>query len=331
MAKKKDEFKKGEIIIYRDRKGPEIKVQLEKETIWLSLDQVASLFGRDKSVISRHIKNIFKEDELSPKAVVAKIATTAADGKTYQVDFYNLDMVISVGYRVNSKRATQFRIWATKTLKDHLVKGYTINEKRLKEERRKFQELQSAITFIEEKSKSEGIQGQEREILDLIGIYAKTLSILEKYDKGKLKAPKGKKAEFALKYEDCPSIITELKKELISKKEAGEIFGNEIDKKFASVMGTLYQTFDGKELYRTIEEKAANLLYLITKGHVFSDGNKRIGSFLFIYFLDMNDYLYRENGEKKINDNALTALALLVAESDPKEKDIIIKIILNML
>ncbi len=327
---KKDEFKKGEVIIYRGKGAPKIDVRLEKDTVWLSLDQMAELFGRDKSVISRHIKNVFEERELSRDSVVAKIATTASDGKVYQIDFYNLGVIISVGYRVKSQRGVQFRIWATKTLKDYLVKGYAVNEKRLREARSKFKELKSAIAFIEEKSKKERMQGQEREVLDLIANYAKTLSILDQYDKGKLRVPKGKKAEFALKYEDCLDIISELKKEIMAKKEAGNVFGNEIDKKFASVMGALYQTFDGKELYRTIEEKAANLLYLVTKGHVFSDGNKRIGSFLFIYYLDKNSHLYRENGEKKINDNALTALALLVAESNPKEKDIIIKIILNL-
>jgi prophage maintenance system killer protein len=329
--KKKEEFKKGEIIIYKGKDAPRIDVRLEKNSVWLDTHQIATLFDVKRPAIVKHVGNIYKEGELNEKSTCSILEQVAADGKIRKMNFYNLDMIISVGYRVNSKRATQFRIWATKTLKDHLVKGYTINEKRLKEVKNKFNEFKSAIAFIEEKSKSERAKGQEREILDLIGSYARTLSILESYDKGKLKIPRGKKAEFVLKYEDCLDIVVELKRELIAKKEAGDIFGNEIDKKFESVMGVLYQTFGGKELYKTIGEKAANLLYLVTKGHVFSDGNKRIGAFLFIYFLDKNNYLYKENGEKKINDSALTALALLVAESNPKEKDIIIKIVLNML
>jgi len=333
MAKAK-EIKKGEVIIYRGKSAPKIDVRLEKDTVWLTQKQMSLLFDKGVPTINEHIKNIYKEGELKRGPTIRKFRIVQNEsGRQVErsIDFYNLDVIISVGYRVKSQRGVQFRIWATKTLKNHLVKGYTINEKRLKETKSKFRELQSAIAFIDKRSKSARLRGQEREILDLISSYAKTLSILEKYDKGKIGRPRGKRAEFVLTYESSLKIITELKGELASRKEAGDIFGNEIDKKFTSVMGALYQTFGGKELYKTIEEKAANLLYLVTKGHVFSDGNKRIGSFLFIYYLDKNNYLYRESGEKKINDNALTALALLVAESDPKEKDIIINIILNML
>ncbi|MEK7189871.1 MAG: virulence protein RhuM/Fic/DOC family protein, partial [Patescibacteria group bacterium] len=244
---------------------------------------------------------------------------------------YNLDVIISVGYRVNSQRATQFRVWATKTLKNHLIQGYTINEKRLAEARDKFNELQNAISFLREKSQKELLTGQSQEILNLLANYSKTLSLLEQYDTGTVAKPKGVKAKFVLKYEDCIGIINKIKTELVSKKEAGDLFGSARGGAFEGVIKNLCQTFGGKELYATLEEKAAHLLYFIVKDHPFSDGNKRIGSFLFVYFLDKNNCLYKECGEKKINDNALVASALLIAESNPKEKDVLIKIVMNLI
>jgi len=330
--KKIEEFNRGEVIIYKSSKNEvELKVRFEDETIWLSLNQIADLFGRDKSVISRHLRNIFKEKELFKKSVVAKNATTAIDGKTYQVEFYNLDVIISVGYRVNSQRATQFRIWSTKILKSYLLKGYAINEKRLLEAKNKFNQLQETIGFLQKKSKAKLLKGQEKEILNLLSDYSKTLSLLEKYDNNKLKIEKGQKAKFILEHKDCLNVIYELKRNLITKKEASDIFGNDVGGKFEGVVKNIYQTFDKKELYKSIENKAANLLYLTIKDHYFTDGNKRIGSFLFVYFLDKNDYLYRKSGEKKINDNALTALALLVAESNSKEKEQIIALITQLI
>jgi prophage maintenance system killer protein len=325
-------IKRGEIVIYKTTgKEVDLKVHLEKETIWLSLDQVSMLFGRNKSVISRHIKNIFEKDELNKKSVVANFATTATDGKIYKVDHYNLDVIISVGYRVNSKQATKFRIWATNILKNYLVKGYAVNEKRLLEAREKFKELQTAISFLQKKSKKELLAGQEGELLHLLASYAKTLTILDEYDKGKIKETRGVKSKFALTYENTLRIIAELKKELMTKGEASDLFGQERDGSFVSIIKSLYQTFGGKELYPTIEDRASHILYLIIKDHPFSDGNKRSGAFLFVYFLDKSDYLYRPNGEKKISDNALTALALLVAKSDPNEKEVMIKIIKNLI
>ena len=326
---------KGEIVIYQtSKKEIELKVRLEKETVWLNLNQIADLFDTDKSGISRHIKNIYQSEELKRSSTVAKIATVQIEGDREikrDIEYYNLDIVLSIGYRVNSKRATQFRIWATKTLKGHLIKGYTINEKRLLETREKFRELQNAIAFLENKSGKKRLQGQEKEILSLLAGYAKTLSILEQYDKGKLKKAKGKKAKFILEYQNCQRIITRIKEKIIAEKEASGLFGQEQGRTFECIVKNLYQTFDGKELYKTLEDKATHLLYLTIKDHPFVDGNKRIASFLFVYFLDKNDYLYRNSGEKKINDNALVALALLIAESNPKEKDILIKIIINLI
>lgn len=234
----KQEFNKGEIAIYETpKKEVKLDVRLEKETVWLTQKQIAILFGTQRPAVTKHLNNIFKAGELNKNSVSSILEHTAADGKTYKTQFYNLDAIISVGYRVNSKRATQFRIWATKTLKDHLIKGYTINEKRLLEAREKFK----------------------------------------------------------------------------------------------AILGNIYQTFGRKELYSSLEEKAAHLLYFVIKDHPFVDGNKRTGSFLFIYFLNKNNYLYRQSGEKKINDNALTALSLLISVSDPKDKDILTKITTNLI
>jgi prophage maintenance system killer protein len=329
---KKYDLRKGEIIIYKTSKNEvELEVKLEKETIWLSLDQMAVLFNRDKSVISRHIKNIFKEKELEQKSVIANFATTATDGKVYQVDYYNLDVVISVGYRVKSQNGVKFRIWASNVLKQYLIKGYAINEKRLIEAQSKFNELQEAVLFLQKQSQKELLKGQETEILNLLADYSKTLSLLDQYDKGKLREQKGKKTSFVLQYDDCGKIIAELKKELIAKKEAGDLFGVERDGSFTGIIKGLYQTFDKKELYPTIEDKASHLLYLTIKDHPFTDGNKRIASFLFIFYLERSSYLFKKSGERKINDNALTALALLVAVSDPKDKEVMIKIVKNLI
>ena len=318
-------------MIYKAAKGPELRVRLEKETVWLDAHQIALVFGVNRPAIVKHINNIYRTGELNKSSTCSILEQVAADGKVRQMNIYNLDMIISVGYRTNSKRATQFRIWATRTLKNYLVKGYTINEKRLLEMREKFNDLQEAVVFLRNKADSKLLSGQEKELLNLLANYSKTLSILEQYDTGRLPKPKGLKARFILKYENCVKIISELKKELVVKKEAGGLFGIEVSERFKSVAGNLYQTFGGKELYTTIEEKAAHLLYLTIKDHPFSDGNKRIASFLFVYFLDKNNFLYKENGERKINDNALVALALLIAESNPKEKDVLVKIIMNLI
>lgn len=327
-----EERKRGEIILYKTAKNEvDLKIRLEKETVWLTQKQIATLFDKGVSTINEHIKSIFKEGELRENSVIRKFRITASDGKAYNTNFYNLDVVLSVGYRVNSKRATQFRIWATKTLKRYLIKGYVINENRLMEAREKFKELQTAIRFLEEKSEKESLAGQEGEVLSLLASYAKTLTLLDEYDRGKIREAKGVKSTFVLTYENCIRIVEEIKRELLIKGEAGELFGQERDGSFEGIIKGLYQTFGGKELYPTVEDKVSHILYLIIKDHPFSDGNKRSGAFLFVYFLEKSDYLYKENGERKISDTALTALALLIAESDPKEKEVMIKIIKNLI
>jgi len=325
----KNNLQKGEIIIYKTSKNEvDLKVRFENESVWLRQNEIAMLFDKERSVITKHINKIFADNEIDKKSNVQKLHIPNSDKS---VEFYSLDMILAVGYRVNSSRAIHFRKWVTKILKQYLIKGYAINEKRILEAREKFKELKSAIGFLEEKSKRELLVGQEKEILSLLSSYAKTLTILDEYDKGKLKEIKGVKSKFVLTYENCQRIVAELKKELMQKEEAGDLFGNERDGSFEGVIKGLYQTFGGKELYPNIEDKASHILYLIIKDHPFSDGNKRSAAFLFVYFLDKSDYLYRQTGEKKISDSALTALALLVAESDPKEKEIMVKIIKNLL
>jgi prophage maintenance system killer protein len=326
MAKK--DFKKGEIAIYKSAKGPDIKVHLEKETIWLTQEEISRLFDSERSVITKHLRNIFQNGELKEKSNVHFLHIPNSDKP---VKFYNLDAVISVGYRVNSQKATQFRIWATKTLKNYLVKGYVINEKRLLDQGEKLNNLQQTISFLQEKSKHQLLSGQEGEILNLLKNYSKTLTLLGKYDKKEIFLKKGGKGKFILNYKDAISVILAIRKDLSAKREAGDLFGQEYESKFQGILGNIYQTFGGKELYPSIEEKAAHFLYFAVKDHPFVDGNKRIASFLFVYFLELNRCLYKDGGERKINDNALTVLTLLIAVSDPKEKDVMIKLITNLI
>jgi len=328
---KTSKIKKGEIVIYRSAHGPEIEVKLEKDTVWLDAHLIAKLFNVNRPAIVKHINNICKTGELNKESTCSILEQVAADGKIRKMNLYNLDMIISVGYRVNSKQATAFRIWATRTLKEHLIKGYTINKKKLLQTQNQLKELQNTINFLQEKSKHELFIGQEQEILNLLANYSKALTLFEQYDKDKLELVKKAKGKYILRYDDAKKIIEEIKKELIAKNEASDLFGMENDQKFKAIIGNIYQTFDAKELYPSLEEKAAHLLYFIIKDHPFVDGNKRIASFLFIYLLSKNNYLYRKTGEKKINDNALTALSLLIAISDPNEKDKLIKIVTNLL
>ncbi|MDQ7060881.1 MAG: RhuM family protein [Sulfurimonas sp.] len=299
------------------------------ETIWASLDQISKLFNRDKSGISRHIKNIFNSKELEVDSTVAKIATVQIEGErevTREIEYFNLDMIISIGYRVDSKEATLFRKWATSVLKKYLIDGYAINEKKVTQTKELLSNLKQTVNFLSTKE-----IGQEKEILSLLNTYTKTLTLLESYDKSNIEDFSGKSSLYALTYNEVKKVLQELKSSLIQKGEATKLFANEKEDQLAGIVGNLYQTFGGVELYPSIEDKATHLLYFIIKDHPFSDGNKRSGAFLFIYFLDKCDYLYKESGEKKINENALTTLALLVASSDPKDKDILIKLIKHLL
>jgi len=324
---------KSEIIIYKDAEGPQIEARFEGESIWLNLSQIVQLFGRDKSVISRHLKAIFKDGELDRNSVVAKNATTAADGKVYQVEYYNLDAVISVGYRVNSKRATQFRIWATTKLRDYILRGYAINAGRLKEaDQLKLQELEQAHRLVQKAIQTKRLSGYEKELMNIISDYTHAWILFYQYDKDKLSLEGvSKKKSRELDYDKVKRAIESLKVRLIQSKEAGDLFGREVSSKLQAILGNINQTFGGKELYASREEKAAHLLYFVIKDHPFVDGNKRIGSLLFLLYLVENNFLYNKSGERKINDSALVALALLVAESDPKQKDIMVRLIVNLI
>jgi prophage maintenance system killer protein len=312
----------------------ELRADTDKETVWASLDQISSLFERDKSVISRHIKNVFSELELDRNSVVAKNATTATDGKTYIVEYFNLDVILSVGYRVNSKKATQFRIWATKTLREYLVKGIVVNQDRINRlPDRILADLDEKISFIQRTVKKRELNQSETDsLLSVIHDYANSWKFLKEYDEGELKLKKSKnKEKIRFDYEFIRKSVDTLKSDLINKKEASDLFGSERDGSFQGILKTIYQTFGGKELYSSLDEKAAHLFYFVIKDHPFSDGNKRIGSFLFIYFLKLNNILVRANGENKINDNTLVALALLIAESNPKDKDLMVALTTNLL
>lgn len=328
------EIKKGEIIIYKAQEGPELKVRMQEDSIWMTQAQISSLFQTDRTSIGRHIRNILNSAELKENSVCAIFAHTGSDGKNYKVQYYNLDMVISVGYRVNSSRATQFRIWATNRLREYLLKGYVVNEQRLKEEHDlKMRELEKTAGLFQAVLESRRAEGYEKDLLKIITDYAHTWAVLNKYDRGELEIGiTGKKASEALAYEDLQKTIATFKKRLMDKKEAGDLFGQEVNKKFAAVLGNIFQTFGAKELYPNLELKAAHLLYFIIKDHPFADGNKRIGSLVFLLYLIQNNSLYSvKTGERKINDNALAALALLVAESSPSQKDVMVKLIANLI
>lgn len=314
---------KTSIILYDDRL--ELRLDSSQDTIWASLDEIAHIFGRDKSVISRHIKNIFQENELDKNQVVAKNATTAKDGKIYQVDYYNLDMILSIGYRVNSKVATWFRQWATNRLKEYLIHGYTINHNRLKE-------LQKTIELISLQKENPDLSLSEtRWLLDIISNYTESFLLLDRFDSGDLSGIGDDNITYTITYEDAKNAISQLKETLIDKKEDTGLFWNEKDDQFIGILRSIIVTFDGKYLYPTIEEQAAHLLYFIIKDHPFSDGNKRIGAFLFIWFLEKNHHRFRKNGAPKINESGLVALAILVATSPPTEKDIMTKLIINLI
>ena len=320
----------GEILLYKPKgRQAEIRVNLKNDTVWLSLNHIAELFERDKSVISKHLRNIFKTEELKRNRVVAKNATTAADGKVYQVEYYNLDAILSVGYRVNSKRGTQFRIWATNTLKDHLVKGYTLNEKRLMQEVENYKELKSAIGIIGNVLERQELgANQTSSLLKVITDFAYALDILDAYDYQRLEVTgisdkKGK----PISYEEAHQIIETLRQQY----KASDLFGREKDESLKSSLGNIFQTFEAKQLYPSLEEKASNLLYFLVKNHHFIDGNKRIAAFMFLWFLEKNNALYRKDGSKRIQDNTLVAITLMIAESNPKHKDTIVKVLINLI
>ena len=321
----------GDIVIYQSEDGnTRINVNLQGETVWLSQQQMSELFKTDRTSISRHIKNIYRTEELDKKSTCAFFAQVQDEGfrkVTRKIPYYNLDMIISVGYRVNSKRGTQFRIWANKVLKEYLIKGFAINDKITQ---RKYEEL-SQLVHILGRTISSQPELSNKENLDLISVvtdYTYALDTLDKYDYQKLKIEKTTyENKFIVTYDNAILTIQNLKEKF----GGSWLFGNEKDDSFKSSIGQIYQTFDGVDLYPSVEEKAAMLLYLVTKNHSFSDGNKRIAATLFLWFMQNNGILYNSDGSKRISNGTLVAITLMIAESRPEEKDVMVKVVVNLI
>lgn len=322
---------KDNVILYQSPDGStRLEVSLHGDTIWLAQSQLAELFDVNVPAISKHARNILVSGELQGSSTVSKMERVQVEGgrkiKRSQV-LYNLDMIISIGYRVNSAKATQFRIWATKVLKDHIVKGYTVNEQRFREQAEKFAEMRRTVELLARTlANQELVSETGKDVLRVITDYAYALNLLDRYDHGTLTIEETtRKALHVIDYDEAIGIVASMKGEFDG------LFGIEKDQGFKSALGAIYQTFGGEELYPSVEEKGANLLYFVVKNHAFSDGNKRIAAALFIYFLGTNGILYRQDGSKRLADNALVALTLLIAESRPDEKDTIVKVIVNLI
>ena len=317
------QLQKTSLILYEDRL--ELQLDPRQDTVWASQAQIAELFDVDRTVITKHIRNIFKTGELNQDWVCAIFAHTADDGKTYQVQHYNLDVILAVWYRTNSRKATRFRQWATTRLKEYLIQGYSINQKRLGE-------LHKTIELISHRKDIEDISLQEaRWLIDIIASYSESFALLGQFDSWALGNDGDGDITYTIEYNEAKEAIVKLRNSLILRWEATELFGNEKDEQFGGILQTIAQTFDDTYLYPTIESQAAHLLYFIIKDHPFSDGNKRIGAFLFIWFLDKNKHRFRRNGLPKINESWLVSLALLIATSPPSEKEILIKLTINLI
>ncbi len=300
------------VIFESEDKSVCIKVQMSDDTVWLNRNQLAKLFDRDVKTIGKHINNTLKEELSGDDSVVAKFATTAADGKTYQTEYYNLDVIISVGYRVKSKRGIEFRKWANRVLKDYIIKGYAVNNNRINQ-------IGEVIRIMKRTQE----QLDSKQVLSVIERYTTALDLLDSYDHQNMTRPQGSKAVYVLTYEECRKLIDSMRFG-----DESDVFGNEKDDSFKGSIGNIYQSFGGIDVYPTLEEKAANLLYFVTKNHSFSDGNKRIAAAVFLYFLDRNGVLFAD-GEKNIDDYTLVALTIMIAESRPDEKEMMISVIMN--
>lgn len=306
-----------------------IEVRIEHESVWLSQEQMARLFERERSVITKHLRNVFRDEELVEESVCAKFAQTAGDGKTYQTRFFNLDAILSVGYRVNSKRGVQFRQWASRILKDYLVRGYALDRQRLEHNAR---ELEAALQLVRRTlSNAELAREAGSGLAEIVVRYTQTFLWLQRYDEGLLTDPRGHPGGALPPLDEARAGIATLKADLVAKGQASALFGLERDDGLAALLGNLDQTAFGAPAYPTLESRAAHLLYFVVKNHPFADGNKRIGAFLFAGFLHHNGRLFGADGSPVVNDVGLAALSLLVAQSRPAEKDVLIRLIMNML
>ena len=324
------EQSKGEILVYQGDDGQvKLDVRLEGDTVWLTQRIMADLFGVSVPTINEHLRNIFRDKELRDISVIRKFRITADDGKKYNTNHYNLDAIISVGYRVKSQIATQFRMWATSVLKQHLINGYTLNKQLLATTNQKYLNLQKAVDIVAQGEGTDPESGDETTgILAVISKYSFALDVLDKYDHKQLEfSAEPAEASSPLAYEMAIEQVAIWR----AAENAGDLFGNEKDDSFKSSLGTIYQTFGGQQLYPSIEEKAAHLLYFIVKNHSFTDGNKRIAAGLFVYFLSQNEMLYHQDGSKRIDDNALAAMTIMIAASKADEMDTIVKFIVNLI
>lgn len=321
------------IVIYEAADGKtSLEVNLQDETVWLNQRQMGLLFDRDYKTISKHLLNVFREGELDKATTVAKFATVQIEGNREiirEIEYYNLDVIISVGYRVKSNHGTQFRIWATQVLRQYLVDGYALNQQRLKEQEQNLKNLQESVRLVLQIVQQKVLTPAETQgILAILDRYSHALTVLDQYDHQTLQiADTRTSGQKTIRYEEAMQQIRLWKE----KEGLSLLFGNEKDNSFRSSLAAIYQTFDGHELYPGIEEKAAHLLYFVVKNHSFSDGNKRIAAALFVWFLHRNDYLYDTQGRKRVADNALVALTLMIAQSQPEEKDIIVKVVVNLI
>ncbi len=325
-----DEF--GIKIFQTKDKRTEIQVIVQSESVWLSQKQMAELFEKDSDTIGLHLRNIYKSGELTEKATTDKYSVVQKEGNRNvkrTIKLYNLDAIISVGYKVNSKRGVQFRIWSNQVIKDYLINGFAINEKRLRTQIDNLNSLKETVRLLTKVTEQKKLTSEESEgLLKIVSGYAYALDVLDQYDYQNLKISDTSEGElYRVTYKEAIQKISQLRKFYGN----SHLFGKEKDDSFKSSISTIYQTFDKKDLYPSIEEKAANLLYLVTKNHSFVDGNKRIAAFLFLYFLEKNNLLFKENGEKRIPDNALVALTLMIAVSQPSEKETMIKVIVNLI
>jgi prophage maintenance system killer protein len=313
----------GTIAIYRASDGTVgLDVRLDRDTVWLSQKQMANLFATERSVITKHLRNIFNSGELEKESVCANFAHTAADGKTYSTLFYNLDVAISVGYRVNSKRGTHFRIWATQVLRAHLVQGYSANAGRLKE-------LHQSLKLVGQVLQRYDLTSdQARGLLQVVSDYASALELLDDYDHQRVAIPHLTSGDVRpIDYEEAMAVVAELRRKF----GGSNLFGLEKDQSLHGSLGAVFQSFDGSDLYPSREEKAAHLLYFLVKNHTFVDGNKRIAAALFLWFMEKNGLLYRPDGSRHIAENTLVAVTLMIAESDPSQKDILVKMVVNLI
>lgn len=318
-----------EHLVYQNATGAlEVRFDTQKDTVWLRQEQLAQLFGRERSVITKHLRNVFVE-ELDKESVCANFAHTAADGKSYEVLHYNLDVIISVGYRVKSPEGVRFRQWATRLIKEHLTRGYTLNQQRLQSNAH---ELQAALELVRKAAQSPDLQLETgRGLIDIVTRYAHAFVLLQQYDEGLLTEPKTEVGGTLPTVQQARQMLADLKRDLTRKGDATDLFARERGDGLAALLGNLAQSVFGEPAYPSIEAKAAHLLYFVIKNHPFADGNKRSGAYLFVDFLHRNGRLMDATDVPVINDVGLAALALLIAESAPEQKDTMIKLVMNML